>query len=61
MQMELRGACRDTSPTIRDQRLDACRQAWVVVGRSGAIEMGMDDHAGIPSFEGAAGEALSDV
>ena len=29
--MELSGACRDSSPTIRDQRLDPYRQAWVVV------------------------------
>ena len=54
MQVKFRGACLDGSPTIRDQCLNAYRPARVVVGRSGAVETGLDDHAGIPVSEGAA-------
>jgi hypothetical protein len=59
-QMKFRGACLDGSPTIGDQRLNACRQARVVVGRSGAVETGLDDHAGIPASDGISGDGLSD-
>jgi hypothetical protein len=47
MQIAFRGARLDGSSTIRDQRLSAYRQARVVVGRSGAVETSLDDHAGI--------------
>ena len=52
MQVKFRGACLNSSPTIRDQCLNAYRQARVVVGRSGAFETGLDDHAGISASDG---------
>jgi hypothetical protein len=55
MQVKFRGACLDGSPTSRDQRLNTYRQARVVVGRSGAVETGLDDHAGIPASNGSSG------
>ena len=61
MQMKFRGACLDGSPTIRDQRLNAYRQARVVVGRSGAVETGLDEHAGIPVSDGSSEDGSSDT
>jgi hypothetical protein len=33
----------------------------VVVGRSGAVETSLDDHPGIPAFDGSSGDGLSDT
>jgi hypothetical protein len=61
MQVKFRGTCLDGSPAIGDQRRNAYRQARVVVGRAGAVETGLDDHAGIPVSDGNSGDRSSDT